>query len=427
MNVILNRPLVSEADCDPFARQRLIPGWDQEKIENARVFVPGVGAIGCAALLNLMLMGFKNLYIADMDRIETSNLSRTPLFRKGDEGQYKAVLAAKRLKELSPLEDVCIDAFTGDITRDLGSGVFRRFDLVLGCLDNDATRYHIDRMCTTFGKPWINAGISELAANLQLYYEKETGVCFACGEDPAKILREVTRNASCGKTASEALKHGKVPTVQVASSMIAAIQVQEAAKFICGQKVDWGTSLYFQGRTNTLEKSRTLPDPNCIHHDYQIADEVTELPGIGVNSTLSELLDAVKDVKGEGDYYLDLGDEEGRDYLRSVPCVYCGKEIPLGIPAHRFRDPMAICPDCRGRTGIPGEPVPDSVRVFGANTPDLLDRTLGQLGLPPLHVLQMRNGATGEIFFVEMTADLPDVLPENFGRENHEGGKESGR
>lgn len=74
---------------DPFARQKLITWWDQEKIENATIGVFGVGAIGNEFVHNAALLGFKKMVLFDLDKIELSNLSRTALFRKEDEGRKK--------------------------------------------------------------------------------------------------------------------------------------------------------------------------------------------------------------------------------------------------------------------------------------------------------------------------------------------------
>jgi adenylyltransferase/sulfurtransferase len=51
---------------------------------------------------NLALLGIGNLASADMDRIEESNLSRSVLFRKSDEGKSKADVAAGVAREIYP-------------------------------------------------------------------------------------------------------------------------------------------------------------------------------------------------------------------------------------------------------------------------------------------------------------------------------------
>src|SRR5437868_6884816 len=77
---------------------------------NKCIFVVGAGAIGCELLKNLIMVGFKNIIIADMDHIEKSNLSRHFLFNDENIGQSKSEIAAKKIKEMRP--DVTIKVMT---------------------------------------------------------------------------------------------------------------------------------------------------------------------------------------------------------------------------------------------------------------------------------------------------------------------------
>ena len=66
---------------DRFSRLRLISWWDQEKIARCRLLVIGAGALGNEILKNAALLGFTQVVVVDMDRIEQSNLSRSVMFR----------------------------------------------------------------------------------------------------------------------------------------------------------------------------------------------------------------------------------------------------------------------------------------------------------------------------------------------------------
>lgn len=74
---------------DRFARFRLIGWWDQQRLSAAKVLVVGAGALGNEIVKNLALLGVGNLLIADLDRIENSNLSRSVLYRAADQGCRK--------------------------------------------------------------------------------------------------------------------------------------------------------------------------------------------------------------------------------------------------------------------------------------------------------------------------------------------------
>ena len=405
---------------DLFARQKLVSWWDQETIEKARVLVMGAGAIGNETLHNLALLGFKHIFICDMDTIELSNLSRTLLFKKHDEGRKKAEVAAERTRDMCLVDDPQVDYFCGDIMYELGIGIFRHFDIVLGCLDNDATRFFIDQNCTMFGKPWINAGISELSAGLQLIYTKETGACFHCGESLDVIARVMSRKASCGKTAIAELKTGKIPTIQVASAIVSGLQVQETVKYVCGKKVEWGTNYYFQGTKNSFEASKMRHDDQCMHNDIALVDDVIELNSITNQSTMRDLLKEIEKIPGvTGRITVDLSDEQGRDFITTAMCVYCGKETPVFAPRFRFQAEMAVCEDCRRQNAHEeaSEPITNTLRYYSLNERDeILDQTLDALGIPPLHVLHSFDEEDNE-FVVEITGDLPLIAPNNFGKE----------
>jgi hypothetical protein len=111
------------ADEDRFARFKLIAWWDQDRLRNARVLVVGAGALGNEIIKNLALLGVGRVFVADRDRIERSNLSRSVLFRDSDCGRAKAEVAAERARELFP--EMRLQAFDGNIVYDLGLGIYR--------------------------------------------------------------------------------------------------------------------------------------------------------------------------------------------------------------------------------------------------------------------------------------------------------------
>jgi hypothetical protein len=112
---------------DRFARFRLISWWNQDRLARARIVLIGAGALGNEILKNLALLGIGNVFLADLDVVANSNLSRSVLFREADCGRPKVDVAAERARDIYP--QMHIRPFHGNVVYDLGLGVFRWADV----------------------------------------------------------------------------------------------------------------------------------------------------------------------------------------------------------------------------------------------------------------------------------------------------------
>src|SRR4026209_2444213 len=92
---------LSHPNEDRYERFRLIEWWNQDRLKAASVLVVGAGALGNEVAKNLALLGVGHIWIVDFDRIETTNLTRSALFRGSDVGEWKAQVLATRASEIN--------------------------------------------------------------------------------------------------------------------------------------------------------------------------------------------------------------------------------------------------------------------------------------------------------------------------------------
>lgn len=385
---------------NPFDRQERIEWWSQETLKKARVLVVGAGAIGNETLKNLALLGIGNILVCDMDTISVSNLSRTVLFRKEDAGKKKAQTAALRTKEMSLEPNCSVDFFDGDIVWELGTGVFRYFDIILGCLDNVETRFALNRNCRLVSKPWIDAGISELSGNIKVFGAGE-GACYQCFAS-ADEYKAVRKRYACDDFKKRMFSEHKMPTVQISSAIVSALQVQEAIKIILGKKSLAGKKIYFQGTTGDFELIHMREDPECLAHAAY--NEIVETPLTNA-ITVREFLVFVSKPLLSGEHAALTFD---RQFLRSITCNHCGKKTIFNKPAFRLFMDEVKCSECSDTVDRNNFEYIEELSLESGD--DLLDLTLEDIGIPKLHIVSVRS-REGNYKYYELTGDVTKVMP----------------
>ena len=361
---------------DRYASFGFISWWDQVQVRDATVMVVGAGALGNEVLKGLALMGIGRLFIVDFDTIEMGNLSRSVLFRAADSGQRKAEVTARAIKALNP--DVEVQAFHGDINHDLGLGVFRRMDAIVGCLDNREARLSINRFCWLLGKPWVDGGIEALLGYARVFWPGR-GACYECTLT-SRDYKLINLRRSCGLLARENLLRGKVPTTPTAAAIVGGVQTQEVLKLIHGMEVQAGVSFIFNGLTNDFYATRLPEKEGCLSHDR--FDRIVELHGASRDTTtLNDLLAIAKEQIGE-----DARLYWGYDLAVSFHCRHCQAKETVLTPLYKLTEQAAICTVC-------GEPrLPEVMHEFAGQEKEIADQPLDSLGVPPLAILTAFDG-----------------------------------
>ncbi|XP_034391090.1 SUMO-activating enzyme subunit 2 [Cyclopterus lumpus] len=155
-----------------------------DTLSTCKVLVVGAGGIGCELLKNLVLTGFKNIEVIDLDTIDVSNLNRQFLFQKKHVGKSKAQVAKESVLQFCPT--VNITAYHDSIMNpDYNVEFFRNFMLVMNALDNRAARNHVNRMCLAADIPLIESGTAGYLGQVTVI-KKGLTECYECQPKPTQ-------------------------------------------------------------------------------------------------------------------------------------------------------------------------------------------------------------------------------------------------
>ena len=393
---------------DPFDRQKRISWWHQQALTDARVLVVGAGAVGNEVLKNLALLGVGYILIADFDEVSTSNISRTVLFRADDVGKKKSEVAARRTKDLCTNTSSSVDWFHGDVVWDLGSGVFRQFDVVLACLDNVETRLWLNRQCRMVGVPWIDAGIYELAVRVNTYLP-DHDVCYECTLSSEQRSSARARY-SCDDFKRRYVQQGRLPTVQIAAALVGAIQVQEAVKLLCKQTVAAGSRIYYQGLNHDFDVIALPSSKTCSAH---VRIPTSTSLSFTSDVTLRQLLRYVSTETAVGPgARIVLVD---RVFVVNALCRVCEAAVMVRRPAFRVFADQVVCGACQPggfplASTLDGATRSTQVIAEDRTSEDVLDLTVREIGLPLLHDITIRDHAGRDHFF-ELSGDALALMP----------------
>ncbi|KAL9610110.1 MAG: hypothetical protein Q9167_005156 [Letrouitia subvulpina] len=161
---------------DRYPRQSL--GALHSRIKQARILMIGAGGIGCELLKNLVLTGFGEIHIVDLDTIDLSNLNRQFLFRREHIKKPKALVARDSAAKFNPY--VKIEAHHANI-KDSQFSVdwFSDFIIVFNALDNLEARRHVNKMCLAASVPLIESGTTGFNGQVQVIVKGRTE-CYDC-------------------------------------------------------------------------------------------------------------------------------------------------------------------------------------------------------------------------------------------------------
>jgi adenylyltransferase/sulfurtransferase len=383
--------VITDPDSDRYHTFGYISWWRQDVVRDATILVVGAGALGNEVIKNLALMGIGNILIADFDTIEDSNLSRSVLFRESDNGRRKVDAAAAAVKELNP--DVKVKAWHGDINFEMGLGVYRHVDAIVGCLDNREARLSINRNSWAINRPWVDGAIQELMGIVRVFWPGD-GACYECTLTDHDY-QMIGLRYSCPLLARDNLLMGKVATTPTSASIVAAFQTQEALKLIHDMEVQPGKALLINGLTNDIYTTEYPVKEMCMSHSR--LEPIIELPQARVDTTtLAGLLAVAREQVGQ-----EAALEFSGELVVAMTCAHCQEKTPVFKRMARMSEAESTCPTCNNPRDLVL-----THRITGEE--GFLDRTLAEIDVPPLDIIRAR-GKEKQVY-LELTGDKDTFL-----------------
>ncbi|OBA21590.1 hypothetical protein METBIDRAFT_42025 [Metschnikowia bicuspidata var. bicuspidata NRRL YB-4993] len=140
----------------------------------------GAGGIGCELLKDLLLSGFGEIHIVDLDTITLSNLNRQFLFRQKDIGKLKSLTVVKAVQSFNYYNAKLVPHH-GNIMDPALFPVewWKQFDFIFNALDNAEARRYVNRTALFLHKPLMESGTTGFDGQIQPIFPFETE-CYEC-------------------------------------------------------------------------------------------------------------------------------------------------------------------------------------------------------------------------------------------------------
>ena len=248
--------MLSDAQLMRYNRQILLHDFDiagQERLQQSRVLVVGLGGLGCPAALYLAAAGVGSLVLVDGDQVELGNLQRQIAHGNADIGVNKARSAAAAIAALNP--EVSLEVIEERLTEEVMPALVSRVDLVLDATDNYPVRFALNRVCIAHAIPLVSGAAVRSEGQLAVFDPVRGGPCYRC------LYSETDQDTALSCSESGVL----APLVGV----VGAMQAMEALKVLSGfGETLRGKLLLMDLRTmdiRRLELAARADCPACAH------------------------------------------------------------------------------------------------------------------------------------------------------------------
>lgn len=217
----------------------------QDRIASTRIGIVGLGGLGSHMAQQLVYLGVTQFALIDGDRASAHSFNRMVTGRPDDVDEYKTDLAERLIRAISP--NATVLNVRHHLPHPVATAALPELDLIVGGLDNDATRLHLTDLASQSGVIYIDAATDTDTSGGHLVYGGRVvtagtspGCLFCLGLLDQRQIRH--SNMSAGERAAEAAIYGVPidaldvtgPSVVTVNGVVASLATTEAMVHLTG-------------------------------------------------------------------------------------------------------------------------------------------------------------------------------------------------
>ncbi|KAK5601626.1 Molybdenum cofactor synthesis protein 3 [Crenichthys baileyi] len=228
LSPLTTKPALSNEDIMRYSRQLLLPELGvkgQLNLSRTSVLIVGCGGLGCPLAQYLAAAGIGRLGLLDYDEVELSNLHRQVLHGEENQGQAKALSAARAVKRLNSTVE-CIP-YHLQLSPENAVQLIQQYPN--SYIYNVPTRYLVNDACVLSGKPLVSASALRMEGQLTVYNYRGSP-CYRCLY-PVPPPPETVTNCSDGGVL------GVVPGIMGCFQALEVLKIASGQGSSCGQQL----------------------------------------------------------------------------------------------------------------------------------------------------------------------------------------------
>lgn len=246
-----------------YNRQLILPEVGesgQEKLQQAKVLLVGLGGLGAAVLPYLAAAGIGEIGLIDEDVIEVSNLQRQVIYKTASVGNSKVEEAKNRALELNPT--LKINAIVERVNGKNALSLFEYYDIIVDGTDNLSTKYLINDACCVTNKPFVYGSVYKFEGQVSVF-NYQNGPTYRCvfPEENATV-------PNCNEAGVMGISVGIIGMFQANEVLKMVLEIGEV---LTGKLLVYNMLNSEQQKFEFSKKQTIKTDKTTFDHKYNVA------------------------------------------------------------------------------------------------------------------------------------------------------------